>query len=234
MASALAEAHIEGQRRLRLLAAGAITGFWRDLGSWDEADVPRFLDLSVPTILAFQRTSVAFTEAYLAAFLERGPIGVEPTELIGAAVRAGTPPDVVYRRPFVQLWSALQEGKSFEMGLRAAASRIDGTAQADVQLASRATFNAVQEADDGIYGYERVADGGACAFCQEIDGAYVKSADASPLHDRCGCGLEPLTEPHPRAAFLPSGESTHDAFAIRQHGELGATLVAPDDHFTKL
>lgn len=232
MASRLSNAHIELQRRLRVATATAAVGAWHGLGSWDEEDVPRFLAFVVPMILASQQTSVALTEAFLASFLGRQPLGVDPAKLIGPAVRSGAAPEEVYARPFVTLWSALKEGKPFEDGLNAAAARIDGTTQADVQLASRATFQAVQDTDDAIFGYQRVADGGACDFCQAIDGAYVKSADASPIHDRCGCGLEPLTRPHPRASYLPSGAAVSDDYAIHQHGEMGSVLTAPEHTFT--
>lgn len=47
---------------------------------------------------------------------------------------------------------------------------------------------------DAIVGWQRVADPGACDFCASVDGAFVKSGAALPLHDGCGCGLEPLTE----------------------------------------
>ena len=98
----------------------------------------------------------------------------------------------------------------------------------DVQLASRATFAAIQDADKTIFGFQRVADGDACAYCRMIDGAYVKRADAMALHNYCGCTLEPLTEPHPSAARLPSGVAVHE------HSELGPVLTAPEHVFTTL
>jgi hypothetical protein len=232
VASHLAERHIEAQRRLRLIASRVVGQAWRGLGSWNDKDVERFVAVAVPTVLAAQRASVHLTDAYLARAMGRAALGVKPDKLIGAAVRNGVAPETVYARPFVNLWSALKDGRPFEDGINSGFERATSTAEMDVQLSSRATFQAVQNEDDGIYGYQRVADAGACDFCEEVDGAYVKDADASPLHNRCGCGLEPLTAPHPRAAFLPSGESVHDAFAIREHGELGAVLTAPDQHFT--
>ena len=107
-------------------------------------------------------------------------------------------------------------------------ARATSTAAMDVQLAARATFGAVQEADDGVYGYQRVADGDACEFCQAVDGAYVKSGDAMALHNNCGCSLEPLTVPHPRAARLPDGVAVHE------HGELGPMLGDAAHDFTSL
>lgn len=233
MASKLADAHIAGQKRLRTIATAVVARAWQGLGAWDEEDVPSFLDAALPTVLAAQRQSVALTEAFLARSLGRAPLGVDAEALIGAAVRGGTPPETVYRRPFVQLWSALKDGRQFDDALRGAGARAEATAAMDVQLASRATFQAVQDADGGIYGYQRIASSGACAFCQEVDGAYLKFADASPLHNNCSCSLAPLTEPHPRARFLPSGiEVKREGFAIHTHGELGAVIGDPSHAFT--
>lgn len=233
MASPLAEAHITAEARLRRAVVGALEQIWRSLPGYDRPNVDEWLSRSVPVVLTGQRTSIALTEAYLASFLDRTPLGVDADAIIASA-RAGADPAEVYRRPFVTLWTALGNGSRFEDASSAALARATATAAMDMQLAMRGTASAVQSADDGIYGYERVADGDACDFCSAIDGAYVKDADAYPLHDRCGCGLVPLTEPHPRAAFLPSGESVREHYAIREHGEVGPLLVDPADHFTHL
>jgi hypothetical protein len=233
MATPLTRGHIIAQEYLRAIVSGLVVAVWNQLPSYDERDIDPFVNTVAPIVLAGQSQSVALTEAYLARMLRRQPLGVALPELVGASVRAGTPPNEVYKRPFINVWTALGKGVPWEDAVNAGRARAEASAQADVALSSRATFQAVQEADDGIYGYERVADGGACSFCRAVNGAYVKSADASPLHNRCGCSLEPLTRPHPRATYLPSGRSVvEDNFAIHQHGELGAYIGDPSYAFT--
>jgi hypothetical protein len=226
MPSPLTNAHIEAQSRLRGAASEAVWRIWQTLPGHNRENVDEWLSKVVPVVLAAQRQSVSLTEAFLARSLERQPIGIDPSTVIGAAVRNGTPPETVYERPFVTVWSALGSGTAFPDALSSGLSRATSTAAMDVQLSMRATANAVQEADPNLYGFTRAADPGACAFCAEIDGAYVKSADAMPLHNHCGCGLEPLTSPHPRAASLPSGVAVH------KHGELGPVLTDPAHDFT--
>lgn len=226
MASPQARAHIEAQRRLRSTVASAAVNAWRGLPGWDRTDIERFTAYVVPLVLTGQRTSVALTNAYLARYLQRAPLGIPVGELLGAGVRNGVAPQEVYSRPFVTLWSGLQEGKPFEDAFRAAQARVESTAAMDVQLSMRATFDAAEKRDERIFGYERVADGGACAFCLEVDGAFVKSGDAMALHNNCGCSLEPLTEPYDGAVELPPGVAVHE------HGELGAVLADPAHSFT--
>ncbi len=220
----------------------ALTKIWADLPGYDRVNVDEWLSRAVPTVLTAQRASALITDAYLGQALGRGPIGLNTEDLSGAAVRNGVAPEEVYQRPFVTLWSKLGEGMAFEQASEAALARATSTGAMDVQLAMRATADAVDEADTGFYGYERVADPGACAFCQEVNGAYVKAIEgyAYALHNGCGCSLEPNTEPHRGAVHLPDGSRVrafqygplNDNVAVEQHGELGAVLVAPGDTFT--
>lgn len=240
MASPLTDAHIRGQEKLRRVTVRAVESIWRDLPGYDRENVDEWLSKVVPVALSAQRTSVALTEAFLARALRRQPLGLNPDDLIGAGARNGTPPETVYERPFVTLWTALGAGTLHDDALNAALARATSTAAMDVQLAFRATANAADEQTNG-YGYRRVANPNACAFCLEVDGAYVKGEGyAMALHNHCGCGLEPLTEPHRRAVHLPDGtrirEYQHgplnDSVAVHQHGELGAVLGAPEHNFT--
>lgn len=225
MASPLAETHIEALRRLRGLTGRTVEKIWRDLPGYDREHIDQWLSYVVPVILTAERSSVALTDAYLARALERQPLGVD-NDAILAGLRGGTDPAEVYQRPFVTVWTALGAGTAWEDAVAKGLHRATSTAAMDVQLAFRATADEIGQADDGIYGYQRAADGNACTFCRTVDGAYVKQASAMALHNHCGCGLEPLTAPHRLAAKLPSGVAVHE------HGELGAVLADPAHSFT--
>lgn len=225
--SALTDAHIEAQRRLRVMVAQAVGTAWTSLPAYDEEQVPTFTATAASVVVAGQRQSVALTNAYLARALGRQPLPLDTPAII-AALRGDATPGEVYRRPFVTVWTALKAGSEFEAAVAAGLARATSTASMDVQMAMRAASNAVQAADDRIYGFQRAADPGACSYCSMLDGAYVKSADAMPMHNGCGCGLEPLTAPHPRAASLPDGVAVHE------HGELGPVLGDPAHSFDSL
>jgi hypothetical protein len=240
----LARAHILGGKRLRDGASQALKRIWQNLPSHDRPNLDQWLSEVLPIVESAQRQSVALTNAYLARALERQPVGLDVTALIGATVRNGTPPEEVYTRPFVTLWSELGEGKPWEEAAAMGLSRAVGAAATDVQLSMRGTLGAVQQADPSIYGYERVTDGAACNFCLEVDGAYVFSGDAFPLHSGCGCGVSPLEAPHRGAVRLPDGTQVRDfqygplnpqplpeGVAVKEHGEMGAVLVDPSQHF---
>lgn len=226
-ADSLTHAHIAAEARLRSATVAATTRLWKNLPGYDRADVPVWLARVLPVVLTAQRQSVSLTEAYLAQKLQRRPFGLDPNLLIGSGVRAGVAPEEVYQRPFVTLWADLKAGKGFAVASEAALARIRGSAAMDVQLSMARTAQAVGIADARIQRFQRVADGGACDFCQEVDGAILNSDDAMPLHNFCGCGIEPLTDAPPVSA-LPSTVAVHD------HGELGPVLADPNHSFTQL
>lgn len=219
------EANIQLQARLREIVAAAVAAAWAALPSYNRADVPGWLATVLPLVAAGQRQAVALTDAYLARALDRPPLGLDPTDLIGAAVRGGTAPETVYTRPFIQTWTALGNGAMYEDAVAQGLHRAQSAARMDVQRSHFAAYAAAQDADPGIRGYERVADASACEFCRMINGAFVKSATASPLHNGCGCGLRPVTKD-----FAPT--PLPDGVAVHEHGELGPVLAAPGDHFT--
>ena len=228
MANPLVEAHIEAERRLQRAASVTVQRAWADLGSWNEDDVARFLARAVPTVRAAQRNSVAITDAFIARYLGRSALGV-PFEEIAAKTRNGVDLAEVYRRPFVTLWTDLKAGRQFDEGLKAAGARAAGSAAMDVQLAMRETANYVDQTDSSFNGYRRVANGGACAFCNEVDGAWVSYEDVMALHDHCNCGVEPNTDEE-----LPPRQGDAENTAINDHGELGPMLGDPSHDFAAI
>lgn len=230
MASAVAEAHMLIQERLRTALVAGVTSAWLGLAGYDEDDVPGWLERVVPLVLAAQQQSAQTTDAYIARSLERQPRGVNLSAVTGAILRAGAEPAQVYRRPFVNVWTALDRGQPWEAAVRAGMARAQDLARTDVQLAQRAALQQAQLRDPAIQQWRRVPDANACTYCRMIAGAKVNSAEAMPLHPGCGCTLEPITD----GRFEPVTELGADGVSIREHGELGPVLVSPDHAFTSL
>lgn len=228
MPTALAEAHIEAQRRLRLITGRAVASIWEELPGYDRENLDEWLSKVVPVVQTGQRASIALTEGFLAQAVGRGPLGVNPETVI-AGVRGETATETVYERPFVTLWAKLGAGVQFSTAAAVALERARSSAATDVQMAMRDTLREVGEADELILGYQRVPDGGACSFCQLVSGQRYHTADLMPIHSNCGCGVDVITGTQ-RPDF--SGRYDRDQVAIRQHGELGPVLVDPAHDFT--
>lgn len=217
----LAERYRDALIDVRKRVSARVERNWRQLGSWSEADVDRFLGATLPVVDAGQRRTVSLTDAYLARVARRRAVGLVADDLIGSAVRNGTDPADVYRRPFVQLWSALKAGTQFSDAMNAAGARAAQSAATDVSLtmrASAAEFDASAEFESQVIGWQRVIDPEACAFCAAASTqmyAYPDPARVTELQDRfrtedgggegwplhvgCNCSIAPVFEDNKRA-----------------------------------
>ncbi len=260
MATAAAEAHIVAQERLRALVVRGVQAAWDDLPNYDEESVAPFLAVVAPFVLAAQAQAVALTNAFLSLSLGRPPVGLDVSLLIGPAIRKatpavieasqvgpfplaadaeGVPPEVTYRRPFVQTWSALADHTPWVDAVAAGRKRAGGMAAMDVQNAMRHTLRLVGEQDNLILGYRRVPDADACDFCKLIAGRRYLTADLMEVHENCGCGVDVITEAN-RGDFTGVRENdlaiTRNGVtaAVADHGELGALLVDGNHDFLSL
>jgi hypothetical protein len=246
-----AEAHIEAQARLRALAVQGVSTAWDRLASYDAPDVARFLAIVVPLVLAAQRRSASLTSAFIARSLRSSPIGFDIDMLIGAAVRNGTTPDVIYRRPFVTTWTALKDHTPYEQAVAAGREQATGSAAMDVQNTMRHTLQAVGEAERRILGYRRVPDGDACPLCVLASGRRYRTGVLMEIHNRCGCGVDVITSANRGDFFgktdndlavapesgvmriVKQGASREEpTVAAVLHGELGPLLVNAAHKFT--
>lgn len=229
----------EALARIRSAAEGVVANVWDDLEAYDADVVNGFVDDVVPFVAAAQAQAAVLTDAYLASAIGRPPLGVDLEEVTGAAVRAGTPPEQVYARPFITVWTGLKDGRPWVDAVAAGRSRAMSSATMDVALTTRAAATQIGEVDDRIVGYQRVPDGNACAFCTLVAGQRYRTEDLMPLHNHCGCTVEPILSSE-RGRFTGKGANDLDlpitregvTAAVRDHGELGPLLVNGDDQFT--
>lgn len=190
MPSQQSRSHIEAQRRLRATLTVVAETLWRGLGSYDEKDTPRWLEQIVPVAAAGQRTSVALTDAYVAQVMGREPLGIEDV-----VIRNGAPMEEVYARPLKTVWMGLANGLPWQEAVDGGMARATSTIATDAQLAMRETVREIGTVDQGIFGWERVPDPGACKLCLIASTQRYHKADLLPIHDHCGCSVAPITDP---------------------------------------
>jgi len=228
--------HIAAQARIRGLTAAKIERLWRELGSYDREDLPRWLERVIPVAQAAQRQSVVATDAYLAEAMGRRPLGLDPDDLIGAAARGGTSPEDEWARPLTVTWGALGAGKLWEDARKFGATDATRLAVTDVQLAMRNAVYSVGQQDKNIFGWERVPNPGACELCLIASTQRYTTDHLMPIHDRCGCGVAPLTSTSDsiinrdlyrdlKADGAMDRITSQRTVSVREHGELGPVLV---------
>jgi hypothetical protein len=257
---------LDAYRRLaddtRARVAAIVTAAFATLGRVDDEAVEIFVTTIVPRVLAGQLRLASLTDAYMASVAAEvlggrpEPTGVPADALAYAVLRKGMPPEVVYTRPFITARKALSEGYSLAQALDIAGSRLEGTVQADLQLAERRAAFEVVQADDRITGFRRVirpaaSKSGSCGLCLAASSQRYSRDTLLPIHNRCHCAVMPIfggrdealkinKERFAEASRLAKDAGTENTKArgrltevrVREHGELGPILTKRGDKFT--
>jgi len=241
--------------------AAALRRLFLDLGAWREEDARRFAAQAVPLVQGAQRTLATLTAAYVAAQATEAigrpvpPPGIPDTRVLGLR---GVDPAQVYRRPFVELYTALARGKPMTEALDLASSRLSRIAELDMQQTyAHATQAAMQALPPAVRpsGWRRVLIGPEnCALCVVASTQSYTIETLNPMHPACDCTVAPLfgdvdhvIEPDQlervhaavqeltgtvdRGARAPDYRQITVAMT-NEHGELGPMLARPRDRFT--
>lgn len=255
-----AQAYNDLLERLRVRTVAAVVSAWDALGGYNESDVSRFVAVAVPIVAAGQRQAATLTAGYvrravLAAGGSPADVTIDPAAAVGAAVRNGTPPEEVYRRPFVTVWSALKDGTAYADAVGQGRVRSAVAAQSDVQFAARQAAKDAMAGQPSIVGYRRVLGAGEnCGKCITASTQRYHKSELMPIHARCRCTVAPIVgtldpgqvinrerldmlkaEMRKRGVTFGTkdqGRLTHVRTDVVEHGEHGPTLVDADQAFT--
>lgn len=157
----------------------------------------------VPIVQSGQRLGVSLVDAYMAAKTleatgQGSVIGLDAARYTIAALRNGVPADDVYSRPFNGF-----SGGDRQKALVGAHAALDKLVRTDLQLAQThsardwMTEQAKTATDETrIVGWRRVTDGDPCALCAAAATRTYRTADLMPIHEHCGCHVEPLWGEH--------------------------------------
>lgn len=114
--AAIAAWYIEQMATLRAQVESAQTQAFHAAGDYSDDAADAYVATIVPVMAGAQTAAAQLTAAYLAymaadmagrALSSVVAPGVDLTRLTGAALRNGVPPEVVYRRPFQQVWTEI-------------------------------------------------------------------------------------------------------------------------------
>lgn len=229
------------------------------LGAWRDEDFEKFLPIALASVrgakLQASRLNVVF---YQQMALLAGETFVAPQitaeSLSTEVLRNGAKDRDVYRRPFVDVYRNLADGKDLAEATKAGALRISSIASTDVQLARRGAGFQARSNNSRIVGYARTLTGSEnCALCYVASTQRYHKGDLLPIHPGCDCGEMPIfgkqdpgqiideirldaTHQAIEDRFGSSAPNARDidyrAISIREHGELGPMLTVADHEFT--
>ena len=170
--------------------------YWDSLPHYRTSAVEDMIQAITPRVTAGQLRIADLTRAYLAQCArELGWKVVLPSidqdEIRGAR---GVDPRVVYRRPAVDVYTALAAGKPLPQAAAEGRLRLTQLIGGDMQLAkvhaSRQSMRGYPE--EGQF-YRRVLTGREnCALCVVASTQRYYRGDLLPIHPGCDCGVQPL------------------------------------------
>lgn len=170
--------------------------YWDSLPHYRASAVEDMIQAVTPRVTAGQLRIADLTRAYLAQCASE--LGwkvvlppIDQDEIRGAR---GVDPRVVYRRPAVDVYTALAAGKPLPEAAAEGWLRLTQLIGGDMQLAkvhaSRQSMRGYPE--EGKF-YRRVLTGREnCALCVVASTQRYYRGDLLPIHPGCDCGVQPL------------------------------------------
>ena len=233
---------------------------FNNLGSWRDEDFQRLLPLIESTLSGAKLQAAKLQIEFYRQMAEaQGKIynapRVRAQDFATPAIRNGATTAEVYRRPFVDVYTALSNDKQVTDAIRQGALRISSLASTDVQLARRNAGFGARSANDNIVGYARTLTGAEnCGLCYVASTQRYTRGELMPIHPGCDCGVMPIYGDQDPGQVIDEIrlDATHEAveqrfgvsdpgargpidyrdIAIREHGELGPLLTVADQRFT--
>jgi hypothetical protein len=232
---------------------------FRNLGSWRDDDIQRYIDAIRAPLGGIKRQAAQLTSSYYGEIAKVNDQGytapvITAQSLTTAALRRGVDTETVYRRPFVDMYTAISKGAQLRDAIEAGAIRARSLASTEVQLAKRGVGLEARNGNRNIVGYIRTLTGAEnCALCFVASTQRYNRGDLMPIHPGCDCGELPLygnQDPgqvideerlnaiheavEARFGFSDPGARAIDyrQITIHEHGELGPVLTVKGQHFT--
>ena len=194
--NSLAEAYDSQVHAIRQQITAFGQAYWDSLPHYRASAVEDMIQAITPRVAAGQLRIADLTRAYLAQCArELGWKVVLPAidqdEIRGAR---GVDPRIVYRRPAVDVYTALAAGKPLPQAAAEGRLRLTQLIGGDMQLAkvhaSRQSMRGYPE--EGQF-YRRVLTGREnCALCVVASTQRYYRGDLLPIHPGCDCGVQPL------------------------------------------
>jgi hypothetical protein len=247
---------------LRASIVQQLFAIWYGMPDYRDGNIDDWMGVALPLIDAGKETSVVATTTYLQLQMELlglDAAGMEiPMELVtGDAIRNGVPPEVVYSRPFQEVWKALSNGYPLDQAIDMGANRLRQLVETDIQLSHTHTSRTLLSQRNDVVGFRRVPTGTyTCALCMIASTQRYHKFDLMPIHPGCDCRVAPIVSTAPVAQVIDPerleaihkaiedqfGFSPRDAreidfrkiMTVQEHGEYGPTLAVSGHKFTKL
>lgn len=168
---------------IRTRTAAGLVAAWDALPGYDDANIAAYTAQVAPLLTGAKVAAVAESTAFYALLLD-----IAPPPVLASTV----PVTADVRAPFTAAWHALSQGRPLAEAVEVGRSVSAATGETFVQSTARQTGDAVAEVFGRPIRWVRVAEPGACDWCQQRDGGiYLSASDGDYGHERCFCSVTP-------------------------------------------
>lgn len=257
----LVRQYIAGRRTLRTALITWIARWFKASQSFRDADADRFVQQILPVVTGAQQSTASLSWVFQGRFMadltgdQSAPPPIPVTEVTGAALR-GVEPAEVYRRPFVEIYSELADGKSLTEAVTAGERRAKLIGLTDLELADTHAAREIARTDPRSPQFWRreLTGDENCGLCIIASTQRYNRGDLMPIHPGCDCVPVPLEADKDPGQVLDRAllDAAHAAIAqrfgvqdlsgraidyrkallVREHGELGPVLTVSRHKFT--
>jgi hypothetical protein len=186
---------------------------------------PAFAAATVAAAEVLQRSGVALTSAYIAAYVASetgGRVGTPPAADdtgVGLA-QHGAPLREAIISPLIGIKGAIKHDTPPEVALRKGYERASRLIQSAVLAAPRQALHAAIKTDERIVGWRRVTGGGCGACLAAATGAIHKDSEVLRVHSHCRCTAEPVVRDVQERVHRPTGFEMFNGLPAAQQDEL--------------
>lgn len=229
--AAMMAAYLAATAALRSRLLGIVAATYAGQGNYRDAAAEAFIATVVPLVQAAQQTMGALTAGYLGHLISAAGGTTAPTAVPHDALSnlRGVDPTEVYRRPYVQVWTDLSQGKSLDDAVAAGSRRAASLAATDLQLAKTRASQIVLTDDRRVVGYRRVLVGAhSCGMCVVASSVRYHKSNLMPIHPGCDCAIAPIMGMYDPGRTIDSAILSADA-QERALGTEGMKLFSHDD-----
>ena len=231
---------------------------FKNLGSWRDEDVSKFVQLLAPKFTGLKRAvKNSQTSFYDTVARSQGQeytqTEISLDELTTEQLRNGVSFEQIMKRGFVDMRTELSKGTSVKDAVNAGARRVKSLAQTEMQLARTHTNRKIRDNQKNIVGFARTLTGNEnCALCYTASTQRYRKGDLLPIHPGCDCGEMPIygnEDPGQviNQARLDSIDSALEKdietrladratlrdIVVREHGEMGPVLTIRNQKTTR-
>lgn len=159
---------------------------WKRLGSYDEADIPRWVEAITPLTAASRAAAATLTAGYLhAAHNTNQPVTADQLRDLNPEL---------WRQPFMSMWASLARSEGFDAALTLGTSRAGDTSAEIVTITARDAAGVVDSSSPQLTRWVRVPAGPCCDWCADMATLDFGSAEEAALgdqHSNCNCAVVP-------------------------------------------